>query len=189
MAAPGVKKPVQPPPDEAAFRELIRAGGLIKRVVEPHFARFGISPAQWGILRTLRRAEEAGDEPPRLRDLCNRVLTRPPSVSGVVDRLERLGLVAKIPAPGDLRSRRVRLTDSGRDLVRQALTHHAEWIGRVMQGLTSTEQRELARLLEKFGAHLEHLTAPRGGEAARSNGQLPPSPHRNGQGNTHGSIG
>jgi DNA-binding MarR family transcriptional regulator len=189
VAASGTSNPLPPPPDEAAFRALIRVGGLIKRVVEPHFARFGISPAQWGILRTLRRAEEAGDEPPRLRDLCNRVLTRPPSVSGVVDRLERLGLVAKVPAPGDLRSRRVRLTDDGRALVRQALAHHAEWIAKVMDGLTLGEQRELSRLLEKFGAHLEHLTAPPGGEAAGSSGRPATGPHRNGQGNTHGSIG
>ena len=64
-------------PNEMAFRSLIRTLGLLKRVMEPHFARFGISGSQWGVLRTLHRAqEEEGLVDLRLIDLGDRLLIR-----------------------------------------------------------------------------------------------------------------
>src|SRR5437016_2507823 len=80
---------------ESAFREMIRVFGLLERVMQPYFARFGISGAQWGVLRNLHRAEQEGIPALRLTDLSERLLVRPPSVAGVVERLERSGLVAR----------------------------------------------------------------------------------------------
>src|SRR5438309_10975549 len=97
-------------PPENAFRELIRTFGLVERVMQPYFARFGISGAQWGVLRNLHRAEAEGLARLRLTDLSERLLIRPPSVTGVVDRLERTGLVARESSPDDLRAKQVGLT-------------------------------------------------------------------------------
>src|SRR6516165_1881415 len=80
-------------PTESTFRELVRTFGLVERVMQSHFARFGISGAQWGVLRNLHRAEQEGLPGLRLTDLSDRLLIRPPSVTGAVDRLERAGLV------------------------------------------------------------------------------------------------
>src|SRR5438270_5216932 len=89
-------------PAEGAFRELIRVIGLVERVMQPYFARFGISGSQWGVLRQLHRAEEDGAPGLRLTDLSERLLIRPPSVTGVVDRLERAGLVVRDGSRTDL---------------------------------------------------------------------------------------
>src|SRR5262249_34236671 len=108
-------------PAESAFRELIRTFGLVERVMQPYFARHGISGSQWGVLRNLHRAEGEGLPGLRLTDLSERLLLRPPSVSGVVDRLERAGLVVRGGTPTDLRAKQVGLTDRGRDLVNHVL--------------------------------------------------------------------
>src|SRR5438874_8826842 len=100
-----------------AFRELIRTFGLLERVMQPYFFKFGISGAQWGLLRNLHRSEREGEPAPRLTELSRRLLVRPPSVTGLVDRLERLGLVRRRAAEDDLRAKRVALTDEGRKLV------------------------------------------------------------------------
>src|SRR5438552_2577532 len=84
---------------EGAFRELIRTLGLMERVMQPYFAQFGISGSQWGVLRALDRASEDGLPGLRLTDLSQRLLIRPPSVTGVVDRLERAGLVVRGGSP------------------------------------------------------------------------------------------
>src|SRR5215468_1312905 len=102
---------------ERSFRQLIRAFGLLERVMQPYFAQFGISGAQWGVLRNLHRAELEGKAGLRLTDLSRRMLIRPPSVTGIVDRLERAGLLARHAAPDDLRAKQVALTERGRDLV------------------------------------------------------------------------
>ena len=113
-------------PTEMAFRSLIRTLGLLKRVMEPHFARFGISGSQWGVLRTLHRAEEDGMAELRLTDLGDRLLIRPASVSGAVDRLQRLGLLARVASTTDQRAKNVNLTSAGRELVRRVLERHAD---------------------------------------------------------------
>src|SRR5207247_10326817 len=92
-------------PAEGAFRELLRVVGLLERVMQPYFAQFGISGAHWGVLRNLHRAEEEGLPGLRLTDLSDRLLIRPPSVTGVVDRLERAGLVSRGESTIDLRSK------------------------------------------------------------------------------------
>src|SRR5881227_1384167 len=98
-------KSTAPKPSEQALRSLIRTLGLLDKVMQPYFARFGISGSQWGVLRNLHRAEAEGLPGLRLTDLSERLLIRPPSVTGVVDRLERLALVVRESVSGDLRAR------------------------------------------------------------------------------------
>src|SRR6266404_5330251 len=88
-----------------AIRELVRTFGLVEKVMQPYFARFGISGSQWGVLRHLYRAEQEGWPGLRLTDLGDRLLIRPPSVTGVVDRLERAELVIRGGLPTDLRAK------------------------------------------------------------------------------------
>src|SRR4029077_18416592 len=120
---------------ENAFRELIRAFGLLERVMQPYFAQFGISGAQWGVLRTLHRAEGEGLGGLRLTDLGERLLIRPASVTGVIDRLERLGLVMRSGSLEDLRAKKVSLTDRGRQILEQVLEVHHGQIEKIMSGL------------------------------------------------------
>jgi DNA-binding MarR family transcriptional regulator len=147
-----------PTPAEAAFRSFIRTFGLVERAMQGHFQAFGISGSQWGVLRNLHRAEEAGESGLRLTDLSQRLLIRPPSVTGVVDRLEEAGLVLRTAVPGDLRAKRVALTEAGRSLVERVLTVHARQIARVMAGLSVDEQLELNRLLTQLGDGLQLST-------------------------------
>jgi DNA-binding MarR family transcriptional regulator len=149
----------RPQPAEGAFRQLLRTIGLLERVMQPHFARFGITGSQWGVLRSLHRAEAEGHAALRLTDLSERLLIRPPSVTGVVDRLERAGLVSRGDSPIDLRAKQVALTPRGRQLVERLVTVHADRIEAVMGALTAAEQAELLRLLGRLEGHLESLLA------------------------------
>src|SRR5262249_31320435 len=149
----------RPRPAEPAWRQMLRPLGLAERVMQPHFARFGITGSQWGVLRNLHRAENEGHAALRLTDLSERLLIRPPSVTGVVDRLERAGLVARGESPTDLRAKQVALTSGGRQLGGRVLPAHASRIEAVMAGLTAAEQGELQRLLGRLEGHLEGVLA------------------------------
>src|SRR5512142_1626992 len=100
-------------PTVRLFQTLLRTLHHLRQVMEPYFARHGISGPQWGVLRTLHRARTAGTPALRLTDLGARPVIRPPSVTGVIDRLERVGLVQRTPSRTDMRAREVSLTDSG----------------------------------------------------------------------------
>jgi DNA-binding MarR family transcriptional regulator len=144
-------------PAEGAFRSLLRTLGLLERVMQPYFARFGISGSQWGVLRQLHRAEAEGLEGLRLVDLSERLLIRPPSVTGVVDRLERAGLVVRDGSTTDLRVKHVALTVQGRQLVERVLHGHQDQIDRLMACLEPDEQEQLHGLLARLEDHLGGL--------------------------------
>jgi DNA-binding MarR family transcriptional regulator len=140
-----------------ALREMIRTFGLVERVMEPYFAQFGISGAQWGVLRNLHRAEQEGRPNLRLGELSERLLIRPPSVTGLIDRLERAELVTRQASPTDQRARQIQLSAAGRQLVRRILVHHDAQVNKVLAGLDTAEQAELSRLLAAWGRHLNEL--------------------------------
>lgn len=142
---------------EPAFRTLIRTLGLLKRAMEPYFISHGISPAQWAVLRTLHRAKENGQCSMRLTDLSEKLLVRPPSVTGVVDRLARLSLVARQASQTDQRAKLVSLTSEGQDLVDRIRSGHAHRVQKVLCVLSAQEQNQLHGMLSRLCDHLEDL--------------------------------
>ncbi len=147
-------------PADTVLRSLARSFGLVRRYMAPHFARFGLSVSQWTVLRTLQRAEDEGTVGLRLCDLGARLLVQPPSVTGVVDRLKRMGLLATAVSSSDQRVREVRLTRAGRERVAEILVGHPERIARLLAGLARGEQDDLRRLLDTLTNHLETLVDP-----------------------------
>lgn len=142
----------------AAFRAVIRVYGLLGRIMQPYFHGLGISGSQWSVLRALVRVEQEGREGLRMVELGDRLLIRPPSISGLVGRLQKSGLVWRYLPKCDLRCKEVRLTPKGRDLVDKILKTHRNQIRYLMCGLNSGERQELLTLLEKLGNHLYSIT-------------------------------
>lgn len=153
-----MSKPAAETP-ELALRAFVRASGLFRNRMDPYFAQFGVSAAQWGVLRTLQRATQEGLAGLRLSELGHRLLVKPPSVTSIIDRLERTGLVTRAAAQGDQRAKLVALTAAGRQLLTRALQHHPAQVRTLMGGLTETEQRQLQRLMERLATHWESLGA------------------------------
>ena len=67
-----------------------------------------------------------------------------------LDRLERAGLVERLPDPTDRRGRLVGLTDRGREVADAALLDHLENEQRLLGSLDATEREQLAGLLRKL---------------------------------------
>jgi DNA-binding MarR family transcriptional regulator len=90
----------------SALRLASRTLGLLQeRWAEHH----GLSSGRLGVLFRLMRC---GDTP--LGDLALALDSTPRNVTGLVDHLERDGLVERVPDPEDRRSVRARLTEEGR---------------------------------------------------------------------------
>lgn len=144
-------------PSHDTFRSLLRLGGSLRRVMEPFFLQYGISGAQWGVLRALWRAEQEGLKDLRAADLTERLLIRPPSVSGVIDRLDRQKLIQRTASSDDHRAKRIRLTPRGRKLIPHVLEGLSQKIPAVLGGLTSADQVRLEELLGKLMRHLDSI--------------------------------
>jgi len=82
----------------------------LDRVLKPH----GVSGAQYNVLRILRGAGDAGLCRHEIRD---RLLTRMPDVTRLLDRMERAGWVVRERDAADRRLVTTRLSARGRELV------------------------------------------------------------------------
>ena len=82
-------------------------------------------------------------------DIAERTVTVVPGITGLIDRLERGGFVARRRCTEDRRVVFVEITPAGLDVLSRldAPVHdlHVELLGH----LSATEQKELIRLLEK----------------------------------------
>lgn len=158
--------PIAPPPrhhrgpPETAYGGVLRLFGLIQRVMRPYFLQFGLSQSQWAILRVLYRAEEEGrTDGLRLVELGQRLLVQPPSVTTLVRRLEKAGLVCHAAAPHDRRGIQLGLTIHGRELVQRVLLVHRDQIRHVVGGLDDRELALFCSLLERLNNHLATAAA------------------------------
>jgi DNA-binding MarR family transcriptional regulator len=87
----------------------------------------------------------------RLNELNDQVLLSQSSLSRLVERLEKRGLVARMPAPDDGRGVLLKLTEAGAELQKDIGREHVRDIsGLLGPALTAAEQRELRRLTEKL---------------------------------------
>lgn len=158
MDSPPPSNPIASPPSSQSFRALVRVFGQLRRVMEPYFARHGISGAQWGILRALHTSVGEKSEPVRLVDLSSKLLVRPPSITSAIGRLTKMGLVALKPSEKDQRVKLVNLTAAGRKLVGGILEDHGRHIGRIMGVLSEVEQEQLGELLDRVSKNLESMS-------------------------------
>ena len=108
-------------------------------------ARAGVTGAQLFVLHSLAEAPAAS-----LNELAARTLTHQSTVSVVVDRLVRRDLVIKRRAPEDARRVELRLSPSGRALVRRAPQVAQARLIDGLRALPRSEARELARLLRQL---------------------------------------
>jgi homoprotocatechuate degradation regulator HpaR len=78
----------------------------------PIITHFGLTEQQWRILRTLSEMEQM--EP---REICEHCHILSPSMTGVLSRMEEMGLVTRERMPEDQRRVIVRLTPKSEQLV------------------------------------------------------------------------
>ncbi|HWA85688.1 MAG TPA: MarR family transcriptional regulator [Opitutus sp.] len=132
-----------------AFLHLLRAGDEAFRAVESHLATHRISQGRFMVLMLLFDKLTGCPQsrtPAELADLSR--VTRA-TMTGLIDTLERDGLVTREPDPKDRRMLSVTLTDKGRALLESILPEHFKRMTALLQPLNQAERRTLAQLLAK----------------------------------------
>lgn len=92
---------------------LLRAREAVMKNFVPHLREHDLSPQQWRVLRALYDNGEM--EMTALSELCYLLM---PSLSRIVQYLEKRGLVRRRVSDKDLRCSLIVLTDSGAELVK-----------------------------------------------------------------------
>ena len=132
---------------------IVRAFHFINQELVRGQLEYGISPPECGVLIELRLAGPPYKMTPT--QLYNRLLVTSGGMTGRIDRLEKLGLLCRLPDPQDRRSILVQLTENGHELIQAAGQTHFHIMERLTEGLTSEERQCLAGLLRKLLSDIE----------------------------------
>lgn len=98
---------------------LVLCASYYERAVIAVLQPFELSIADFDVLNTLRRVgDQHGSKP---TDLARSSLITTGAMTSRLDRLERSGLIRRLPDPADRRGVLVRLTSQGSKVARQAL--------------------------------------------------------------------
>lgn len=106
------------------------------------------------VLGTLR-----AEGPQRVTVLAERESIAQPSMSQLLQRLERRGLVERQPDPADGRACRLAITEAGDDALRGRSAARADWLDERLKDLSEDERAALARAISALDAVIgEDLT-------------------------------
>lgn len=125
---------------------LSRAYRAIARQLRRDVERHGLVVSEFGTLEVLYHK---GDLP--VGDVSERVLLTSGSMTHVIDKLERRGLLARRRCSEDQRITYLTITPAGRALMTAIFPAHAEAIRRATAGLGPDEKRILVSLLKRLG--------------------------------------
>jgi DNA-binding MarR family transcriptional regulator len=107
------------PPHFASIEEetvlaLMQAAEWLARPVEALFKQSELSPAQFNVLKILRRV---GEEGLPCGQICEQMITRDPDMTRLLDRLEKRALITRSRDDIDRRVVRARITTPAIDLL------------------------------------------------------------------------
>lgn len=139
-------------------RRLLLVARRYRKALDQALHRIGHSQARWEILfaLTLKGGEST------LTEVADRLGLEGPTLVGPMERLEAGGFVSRTTDPGDRRSRRIRLTDAGREAVaamRDVSTAERE---RLVEGVSPQDLATMLRVLTQFRDNLHRRGLRRG---------------------------
>ena len=143
----------------AVYLHLLRAGDEVFQVAERNLNRHAISPGRFGVLMLLwggshdrnPAGEDAGDPAPRTpAELAEAAGVTRATMTGLIDTLERDGLVRRVPDKDDRRMMSVVLTPKAHQFLAGMLPGHFQLMAALTSALSDTERQTLVALLNKI---------------------------------------
>ncbi|ARV63151.1 MarR family transcriptional regulator [Nostocales cyanobacterium HT-58-2] len=129
----------------------------VYQALDVHFSRYGLSRGKFTLLMQLFQADEKGLTP---SECAERVGVTRATITGLLDGLERDGLVRRFPDSEDRRMLRLQLTDQGWELLAQMLPDHFCRTTNLMAHLTDSEKKTFIELLNKVRAGTPAMLEP-----------------------------
>ncbi|MDJ0782647.1 MAG: MarR family transcriptional regulator [Desulfosarcinaceae bacterium] len=90
------------------------------------------------------------------KSLCDLIRVEQPTIANTLKRMERDGLIKRMPDKNDKRHRRIYLTKRALE-IEEALQNESRDVNQIIvNGMNETEQKEFRRLIEMISSNLEH---------------------------------
>lgn len=127
---------------------------LLKRRFEDEARIHGVTLPQWRALAEISNSEGISQV-----SLANAVDTDPMTMSGILDRLEKRGLIERYVDPNDSRAKLARMTAEGDELVTMARNVGLAMYENALAGLSEADLETVRRGLTHIRNNLNNMAA------------------------------
>jgi MarR family transcriptional regulator, 2-MHQ and catechol-resistance regulon repressor len=134
------------------FVVLTKAYQSIQKIDYDNIRSHGFNPTEFAVLELLY---SKGPHP--LQHIGGEILITSGSITYVIDKLEKKGLLIRRACNKDRRVSYAVLTDKGTATMNRIFPQHAQLLSQVLAGLTTEEQEAATLLLKKLGLHAQQF--------------------------------
>jgi DNA-binding MarR family transcriptional regulator len=124
-----------------------------RRAFDEYMKPLGITRAQWWIIAHLSRRDGMVQT-----ELASMLDVGKPSLSAVIDRLEKSGLIERRPHPSDRRAKSIFMTQKARKLLTQMQAAERKYNELILCDLSEADRDQLLMLLERVKNTLADFT-------------------------------
>ncbi|QKV19931.1 MarR family winged helix-turn-helix transcriptional regulator [Oricola thermophila] len=135
---------------------------MSRAMLERRFAAAGLGITPGEARALLYIAAQEGERQARIAE---RMGIEPMTACAYVDKLEKRGLIARLPDPQDRRAKQVVTTDAAKPLVDALITETAVLREQILAGLSATDRDIVMKALRQVRGNLQVLTSQQAGEA------------------------
>ena len=127
---------------------LLRAREVVMERFRPNLRENSLTDQQWRVMRALWEQEHLTS-----KKISQITLIPAPSLVGILDRLEKKGLLGRLRSVEDRRLVFIRPTKAGRELQEIMLPKIEEIHNFLIERVTNKEWNEMKRILDKLSGH------------------------------------
>jgi DNA-binding MarR family transcriptional regulator len=142
-------------PAYRALMELLRTADTVWNASRVFFEQWDLSPSQFNVLNLLHLNPTGLSQ----TDLSRQLIMHRSNLTGLVDRLEKRGLVARQEVAADRRAYRVLLTAAGTRLLREILPRYYEEAAHVWDRLPARRAAELIGDLQHVARNAQEIAS------------------------------
>ncbi|MEQ8803965.1 homoprotocatechuate degradation operon regulator HpaR [Haliea sp.] len=140
---------------------LLKAREAVMSTFIPHLREHGLSAQQWRVLRALFDNLESGQAEMEMSSIARQCYLLMPSLSRIIQFLEKRGLIERRTSEADMRRAMIRLTAEGKELVNVMAPQSEARYERITQvfgyGKLELLYELLDELTEKLSAESESM--------------------------------
>lgn len=133
--------------------ELIRYSGKLEQIIDDKLRQnFGQNISRFDVLSQLDREKENGLS---VGELAGRLIASKGNITGLLDRMQKDGLVTKTAKEEDRRSFIINLSDKGKELFKQMAENNATWIEDALGSIDIEHMKDFTQFLSSARTSLK----------------------------------
>jgi len=127
--------------------ELLRYSNKLEQIIDDKLrANYGQNISRFDVLSQLEREVDKGLS---VGELAAQLIASKGNITGLLDRMQKDGLITKEAKIEDRRSYLVLITEKGRDLFHEMAENNAQWVEQALKSIDIAHMTEFTRFLNK----------------------------------------